>query len=176
MREGSCRDWLLFVAVCVQAPAGQVSQPTTGNVVLFEGARLITGNGGPPIENAAFIVENRRFTTIGRKGEVRPPSGAVRVDLTGKTVMPALVELHAHLGYWKGLSNTVENFTRENIVDHLERFAYHGVAAVVSLGTDRRELAYQLRDELRTAPPPIRRCISRQVRGSLCRTRDLAFP
>ena len=86
-----------------------MSQPTTGNVVLFEGARLITGNGGPPIENAAFIVENRRFTTIGRKGEVRPPSGAVRVDLTGKTVMPALVELHAHLGYWKGLSNTVKN-------------------------------------------------------------------
>jgi imidazolonepropionase-like amidohydrolase len=142
---------LLVLAVCSQAPAGQAPQ-TTGRVVLFEGARLLTGDGGPPIESSAFVVENRRFTRIGKKGEVPLPRGAARVDLTGKTVMPALVELHAHLGYWKGLNNLVENFTRDNILDHLQRFAYHGVAAVISLGTDRRELAYQLRDELREHP------------------------
>ena len=67
--------------------------------------------------------------------------------------MPAMVELHAHLGYWKGTTNVVDNYTRENIIDHLQRFAYHGVAAVVSLGTDRRETAYAIRDELRADPP-----------------------
>jgi imidazolonepropionase-like amidohydrolase len=143
---------VLVLAVCAQTPAGQVSQ-ATGNAVLFEGARLLTSDG-PEIENSAFVVENGRFTRIGTTGQVPLPRGAVRVDLTGKTVIPALVELHAHLGYWKGLTNTVENFTRENILDHLQRFAYHGVAAVVSLGTDRRELAYQVRDDLRKAPPP----------------------
>ena len=82
--------------------------------------------------------------------------GAHASTSTGKTVMPAMVELHAHLGYWNGPANTnlVENFTRENVLDYLQRFAYHGVAAAVSLGTDRRELGYDLRDEWRKSPPP----------------------
>jgi imidazolonepropionase-like amidohydrolase len=141
---------LLFVA-SVAASALRAQQPAAAPM-LFEGARLIVGDGAA-IENSAFIVQNGRFTRVGRRGELTPPPGATRVDLTGKTVMPALVELHAHLGYWKGLTNLVENHTRENLIDHLERFAYHGVAAVMSLGTDRRELAYTLRDELRKSPP-----------------------
>jgi imidazolonepropionase-like amidohydrolase len=145
--------WLLVAVTCSLQAATQT--PTTKTVTLFEGARLIVGDESPPIENSAFLVENNKFTRVGKKGDLQAPSGATRVDLTGKTVMPALVELHAHVGYWKGPSNTnlVENFTRENILDHLQRFAYHGVAAILSLGTDRRELAYQVRDELRKAPP-----------------------
>ena len=141
----------LFIG-SLAASAAQAQQAPAAPM-LFEGARLITGDGGAPIENSAFLVENGRITRVGRRGELTAPAGAARVDLTGKTVMPALVELHAHLGYWKGLTNLVENFTRENLLDHLERFAYHGVAAVMSLGTDRRELAYTLRDELRKTPP-----------------------
>ena len=144
---------LLFVIACSPAAEGQGPQPIAG-VTVFEGARLITGEDTRPIENATFTVEDGRFTSVGRTGEVRVPEGATRVDLSGKTVMPAMVELHAHLGYWKGTTNVVDNFTRENIIDHLQRFAYHGVAAVVSLGTDRRETAYAIRDELRANPPP----------------------
>lgn len=147
--------WLLFAVACSSDAAIQTPQTTTA-VTLFEGARLIVGDETAPIENSAFLVENNRFTRVGKKGELQAPARSARVDLTGKTVMPALVELHTHLGYWKGPSNTnlVENFTRENILDHLQRFAYHGVAAVLSMGTDRRELAYEVRDELRKAPPP----------------------
>jgi imidazolonepropionase-like amidohydrolase len=42
---------------------------------------------------------------------VQAPEGAPRVDLTGKTVMPG-IEAHAHLGYWKDLKPSAENFTR----------------------------------------------------------------
>lgn len=145
----------LLFAVGLSSQAVTHTPQTTRAVTLFEGARLIVGDGSAPIENSAFLVENNKFTQIGKTRELQVPAGAVRVDLTGKTVMPGLVELHAHLGYWNGPANTnlVENFTRENVLDHLRRFAYHGVAAVLSLGTDRRELAYQLRDELRKAPP-----------------------
>ena len=142
----------MAVGVLMMAPATRGQ--SAGNVTLFEGARLIVGDGTPPIDDSAFVVDGDRFVTIGRRNEVPLPRGASRVDLTGKTVMPGLVELHAHLGYWKGLTNVVENFTRENLIDHLERFAYHGVAAVVSLGTDRREWAYQWRDEFAATPPP----------------------
>jgi imidazolonepropionase-like amidohydrolase len=154
MRTVKLLSCSLLVAVGLSAQG--TTQRAAGTVTLFEGARLIVGDESAPIENSAFVVENDRITRVGRKGQLQASAGAVRVDLAGKTVMPALVELHSHLGYWNGPANTnlVENFTRENVLDHLQRFAYHGVAAVLSVGTDRRELAYQLRDEWRKSPPP----------------------
>ena len=72
------------------------------------------------------MVENGRFRTIGRKGQLSAPAGAVRVDLSGKSVMPALIDDHVHLGYRKGLSFTADNYTRETLLDTLDRFAYYG--------------------------------------------------
>ncbi len=130
-------DCLLVVGVLVvAAPFWRVvGQIRASGVTVFEGARLITGDSSAPIENAAFVVENARFTWVGRRGEVPIPPGAVRVDLSGKTVMPAKVDLHGHLGYENVVAGTTakENFTRENLTDHLERFAYMGFSGVVSI-------------------------------------------
>jgi imidazolonepropionase-like amidohydrolase len=145
--------WLFLVAAWTAATLSAQARQTSG-VVLFEGARLITGDGSAPIEDSAFIIDNDRFQRIGRRGEVEAPTGALRVDLSGKTVMPALVEMHAHLGYWRGWETSAGYFTREQLLDDLQRLAYYGVAAVLSLGADRREVAYALRDEWRASPPP----------------------
>src|SRR5579863_3702026 len=75
----------LFLAACSARVENQAAG-TTG-VTVFEGARLITGDGSAPIENSAFIVENNQFTRVGRRGEMELPPGAGRVDLTGKTVI-----------------------------------------------------------------------------------------
>jgi imidazolonepropionase-like amidohydrolase len=69
---------------------------------VFEGARLITGDGSAPIENSAIVVTGDRITAVGRRGEVAVPPGATRADITGKTVMPALVDDHVHMGYRRG--------------------------------------------------------------------------
>ncbi len=122
---------------------------TAGAVTLFEGARLIVGDGSL-IESSAFLVGNDRFTRIGRKGRLRAPAGARRVDLSGKTVIPALVDAHVHLGYRKGLSFTADNYTRDNLLDILDRFAYYGVAAVLEAGTGRGDLPFQVRSEMRS--------------------------
>jgi imidazolonepropionase-like amidohydrolase len=114
---------------------------------VFEGARLITGDGSAPIENSAFVVEGNRITAVGKRGEVRVPQGASRVDLTGKTVIPGLIDAHSHIGYMKNLTSGPQNYTRENILDHMHRFAYHGVVASMAYGSDFGELPYQLRDE-----------------------------
>src|SRR5262245_29510657 len=74
-----------------------VQAPTVTGVTLFEGARLITGSGDAPIENAAFIVDDARVMQVGKAGELQLPAGASRVNLTGKTVMPAIIDVHAHL-------------------------------------------------------------------------------
>jgi imidazolonepropionase-like amidohydrolase len=108
---------------------------STTNVTVFEGARLITGNGNT-IENSAFIVENNRITSVGRRSDVLVPAGAARVELTGKTVMPTMIDLHGHIGYQNVAAGTMskETYTRENLIDHLQRLAYHGVGAIVSIG------------------------------------------
>jgi imidazolonepropionase-like amidohydrolase len=122
----------LILAVGVASPAfGQAQR-----VTVYEGARLIAGDGGAPIENSAFVVQDGRFTQVGRRGQVQVPAGAVRVDVTGKTVMPTLVDLHGHLGFQNLAAGTMskDTFTRANLIDHLQRLAYFGVGAVVGVG------------------------------------------
>ena len=64
------------------------------------------------------------------------PQGAARVDLTGKTVMPTLVDLHGHFGFQNLAAGTMSkaDFTRENLIDHLQRLAYNGVGAAIGVG------------------------------------------
>jgi imidazolonepropionase-like amidohydrolase len=139
-----------FVLACVAGFVAAAGSPALGQTAtLFEGARLITGDGGV-IEDSAFVVEDTEVRQVGRKGEVALPQGAARVDLTGKTVMPAIVDAHVHMGYRKGLDFGTNNYTRENLTDILNRFAYYGVAAVLEAGTSRSDLAYALRAD----PPP----------------------
>ena len=99
---------------------------TTG-VTVFEGARLITGTGGPPIKDSVFIVQNGQFTQVGQRGKLRVPVGAAHVDLTGKTVMPGKVDLPGHIGFQHDVDGTMatEYYRRENLIDHLQRLAYY---------------------------------------------------
>lgn len=116
--------------------------PLYGQTV-FEGARLITGDGSV-IENSAFSIENTQFAQVGRRGQVPIPPGAMRVDLTGKTVMPTKVDLHGHIGFQHDTDGTMakEYYTRENLVDHLQRLAYYGFSGIIGIGdlVDRLDL------------------------------------
>jgi imidazolonepropionase-like amidohydrolase len=117
--------------------AGSASEvKSQSGVTVFEGARLISGDGSAPIENSAFIVENNQFTQVGRRAEVAVPSGATHIDLSGKTVMPTLVDLHGHIGFQNIPDGTMSKatYTRDNLIDHLQRLAFHGVGATVSVG------------------------------------------
>ena len=125
---------LLLVAACSTPVTDQ--EPGATGVTVFEGARLIVGDGGDPIENATFIVEDARFVQVGRTGDVEVPADAVRVDLTGRTVMPAIIDAHTHLSR-----------TREALVEDLHRRAYFGVGVAMSLGQDSGDLPFQVREE-----------------------------
>src|SRR2546426_8996535 len=148
MNEGSMVRKAWLTCVLTAAAAVLMAASTAKSQALYEGARLITGDGGV-IECSAFVVQNNTFTQVGRKGDVPLPAGGTRVDLTGKTVMPALVDAHVHMGYRKGLDFSTHNYTRENLSDILDRFAYYGVGAILEAGTARSDLPYELR-----AKPP----------------------
>ena len=129
----------LVWAVCLGSLAlPSAQQPAGGPVTVFENARLIPAAGQPVIERSAFIVQGNRITAVGRAGELQVPPGVRRVDLTGKTVMPAIVDTHSHVGYFDEVTNREmrDDFSRERLLDHLDRFAFTGHALTYSLGSD----------------------------------------
>ena len=69
-----------------------------GTVVL-EGARLITMNGAEVIDSGVIVVEGDKISAVGPKGQVAVPSGARVIDMTGKTIMPGMIDAHAHMHY-----------------------------------------------------------------------------
>ena len=126
---------VLAFAALVLGVMVSTQAPQASGVAVYEGARLIVGDG-KTIENSAFIVENGRISQVGQRGALKIPAGASRVDLTGKTVMPAIVDAHTHMPTG-----------REALVELLRRKAYFGVAAVISLGQDNNDVAQQVRQE-----------------------------
>ncbi len=128
------------------------------NSVIYEGARLIIGDATAPIESGAFVVRNGRIVAIGRKGSIKAPAGAARIDLTGKTVMPTLNNAHIHIGYEGYVSWSVENHTPENVLDHLERESFYGVGTAMAMGDQPVDFAIKFQqDQLTGKFPPAAR-------------------
>ena len=126
--------------------------------VVYEGGRLIIGDGRAAIENGSFVVQNGRVTAIGPKDGVTAPAGAARVDLTGKTVMPGLINVHVHIGYEGYTSWGAENYTAQNVLDHLQREAFYGVVATQSVGSSPTDPSIQFqRDQIAGKFPPASR-------------------
>lgn len=114
--------------------------------VLFEGARVIVGDGELVIDDAGILVRDGLIEQIGPREAVTPDPARETVSLAGKTVMPAIINPHGHIGYWKGAGADSSHFSGENILDHLRRLAYYGVSVFQSLGTDRDDTEIRLRD------------------------------
>jgi len=131
---------LSLVAACSGAVTNQA--PEGAGVTVFEGARVIVGDGSAPIENATIVVRETEIAQVGPAGQVQVPEGATRVDLSGKTVMPAILDSHVHL----------RSQMRETLIEDLQRRAYYGVVAAQSMGQDQGDLPYQIRTESANMP------------------------
>jgi imidazolonepropionase-like amidohydrolase len=138
-----------FVAVGGVSSVALFSQGRNlANITIYEGARLIIGDTTPPIEGGAFVVQQGKIVAVGKKGALMFPAGTAHVDLTGKTVIPALVNIHAHLG-WEVFSAGGDipaappNYTSENLLDHLQRQAFYGVGTVLDAGSAQIAIAQQ---------------------------------
>lgn len=67
--------------------------------VALTGARIITMNGDQVIDNGTVVITGNRITAIGPGNDVEVPADAKRFDVSGKTIMPGIIDVHAHLGY-----------------------------------------------------------------------------
>jgi len=132
---------------------GAFAQPP-GSATVFEGARLIIGDRTPPIESSAFLVRDSHIVAVGRSGKLTVPRGAARIDLTGKTVMPTMVNVHVHIGYEGYVTWRAANHTPANVLDHLQREAFYGVGATQSVGTSPVDQAIAIQSDQRAGKLP----------------------
>jgi imidazolonepropionase-like amidohydrolase len=127
------------LAACSGPPAPTAPAADTAaaaGITVFSGARLLVGDGNV-IDNATFTVgPDDRFGIVGSTAAVTVPAGATTVDLTGLTVMPAIVDTHVHLSR-----------DRAGLLADLKHRAYFGISAAMSLGQDNTDDAYAMRRE-----------------------------
>ncbi|WP_419870848.1 amidohydrolase family protein [Chryseobacterium sp. CT-SW4] len=102
--------------------------------LLLENVRLIDGNGGAPLENVNILIKNGKIAQIGKQ---LISEKATRIDMKGKTIIPALISAHSHIGTLKGNTISGENYTEENILSQLKKYQDYGVLNIMSMGTDR---------------------------------------
>src|SRR2546429_4639573 len=67
--------------------------------VVFRGATLCTA-AGAPIKKGVLVVDRGKIVAVGSEGKVDVPKGARAVDLSGRVVIPGMVDTHSHVGIW----------------------------------------------------------------------------
>ena len=87
--------FLLLIAGC-----GQLKPGGGDAVIALEGGTLIDGAGGEPKRDAVIIIRNGHIEAVARVNQITIPRGAERVNLAGKTVIPGLIDAHAHVERW----------------------------------------------------------------------------
>jgi imidazolonepropionase-like amidohydrolase len=121
--------------------------PAAAATQAFTGATVIDGTGRAPIPDAVVVVTDGKVAAVGPRASVRIPAGAERIDVAGKTIMPGLINAHAHVE----LDAKSAVPARTQLADQLALYARYGVTTIYSLGDDGVE-SVKMRDELRRNP------------------------
>ena len=128
------RAALLLVTLTAVTASALAALAQVPSAIAYDKVRLIVGDGRPAIEDATLVVSGGRITAAGPSGQVQVPAGATRVSLTGKTVMPAIIDTHVHT-----------STTRDALVRDLQQRAAFGISAALSLGLDNTPVTFDIR-------------------------------
>src|SRR5437879_3247275 len=151
VRTAFLTAFLVMLIVCMACPRAGAQAPvqTNGRSVALKGARLIDGTGRPPIENSVLVIAGSQIVAAGKAGAVSIPKDAVVQDVSGKTIIPAIVNLHGHLGLSNnGADSAAGHYTEENVARQLNKYLSYGVATVASFGQD-EDLVFSIRADQR---------------------------
>jgi imidazolonepropionase-like amidohydrolase len=137
---------ILSLLLAVGQAVAQSSGDTDSVERVFNNVRIIIGDG-TVIERGSVLIRGDTIMAVGPISGRDVPDNAVSHDLSGKTIIPALVNTHAHLG-WEAYGDWGSNlFTEENLTDHLYRYAYYGVGTIISTGSDKEDVASRIKLE-----------------------------
>jgi imidazolonepropionase-like amidohydrolase len=130
--------------------------PLAAETTVLQHVTLIDGSGGNPVPDAAIVITAGRVSYAGPATGAKAPKDAQTIDLTGKYVMPGIINLHGHLGNVVDLQQDPSFYTRENVEKNLKLYASYGVTSMVSMGSD-KELIFDIRQQQRAGRPTMTR-------------------
>ena len=129
--------------LCLGAACTRTEKNQPEPIVAFVGGQLIDGTGQAPVNNAVLLVSNGTIIDVGTDDSVEVPEHIEIVDVTGKTIIPGLINAHGHIGGTEGLTSS---YSEQNVIRDLKLNAAYGVTTVYSLGGDEQE-SVAIRDE-----------------------------
>jgi imidazolonepropionase-like amidohydrolase len=118
----------LILAGCGGAAPEDGAAPAEAGALALVGAQLIDATGAPPVADSVVVVRDGRIVSAGPRDTTPVPAGAETLDVTGKTIMPGLVNLHVH--YREGPEEIERQFRSQ---------LHYGVTTARSIGSDSPE-------------------------------------
>lgn len=131
---------LLFGVVNLSAASAEPKFAHTGSTIISN-VSVIDGLGNAPVSGQDLVLVDGKIAAIGAAGSVKAPSDALKIDGTGLSVMPGLVDLHIHLqGGWGNGQIPGDRYAvkldDESVQQSLSSYVYAGVTTVLDMGGD----------------------------------------
>jgi imidazolonepropionase-like amidohydrolase len=151
----------LLPAMTMLAAMSVSAEPITRLALV--GGMLLDGYGGEPVHHAAILVENNRIVAAGPASEILIPPGTPVIDTRGETMMPGMIEVHAHLiivghgdyeRWFKWLQDHQRDYPLERVMELSARqLLSAGITSAVDLGAPLQE-SVRVRDRIQSGQIP----------------------
>lgn len=79
----------------------QLESDRPEGLLAIKGGRIITMEDDQVIEDGVILIEDNKIVKLGSQSEIAIPNKATIIDAEGKTIMPGLIDVHAHLGHFR---------------------------------------------------------------------------
>ena len=136
-----------------------MSAPVMAQSTVLTNVTVIDGTGAAAKPNSAIVMTDGKIAYVGPMAGLKAPAGAKTVDLSGKFVMPGIIDSHVHVGMMKDVTQDEKFETPENVQADLKQYAAYGVTAVEVLGTD-KDFVLEMRNQQRKGRPTMARLFS----------------
>ena len=147
---------LKFGAAAAALFAAALAAPASAETTILSNVTVIDGTGKPAAPNSGIVMTDGKIAWVGPMSQLKAPKGATTRDLSGKYVMPGIIDSHVHVGMMKDVTQDVKFYDRANVETDLKIYAAYGVTAVAVAGTD-KDVIFDIRNDLRKTRPTMAR-------------------
>ena len=136
-----------------------LAAPAGAETTVLSNLTVIDGTGAPAKPNSAIVMTDGKIAWVGPVAQLKAPKDAKVEDMSGKFVMPGIIDGHVHVGMMHDVTQDEKHETPENVQADLKQYAAYGVTTVQVLGTD-KDFVLKMRDEQRKSRPTMARIFS----------------
>ena len=145
--------------LAVAAVALLAAAPALAETTVLTHVTVIDGTGAAAMPDSAIVMTDGKISYVGPMSGLKAPAGAKTEDMSGKFVMPGIIDSHVHVGMMKGITQDEKYETPENVQADLKQYAAYGVTSVQVLGTD-KDFVLDMRKQQRKSRPTVARLFS----------------